>query len=256
MLAVGWTEAVLVVVWTVVVLGRIETAVVALLELHAVDAALGRLLEELDRLFQGSLMVVADLRDDEAIAVVVNLAPGQAQHSLARRGHRRGAAVRTVHSHYLPVAHCAFPRGAVPAARASMPALRAMLSVLLNADMSPAAGSAKPPAPRETKIPADTATARPAAATAAPARPETIHATATPQSSSCAAATIAAVARTEPTSPRMRCVPWSRPPVRNGVPRRGRAPRVTAASMMGAPRSRPPTMRPVGADSSGSAAIA
>src|SRR3954469_16158893 len=103
MLAVGWTEAVLVVVWTVVVLGRIETAVVALLQLHAVDAALCRRLEELDRLFQGSLMVVADLRDDEAIAVVVNLVPAQAQHPLARRGHGRGAAVRTVH-YYLPVA--------------------------------------------------------------------------------------------------------------------------------------------------------
>ena len=54
-------------------------AVVALLELHGVDAALLRGAEELLRLLDAPLVVVADLRDDEAAGVVADPAPADDQ---------------------------------------------------------------------------------------------------------------------------------------------------------------------------------
>ncbi len=81
--AVGRAEAVLVVVRAVVQRAREERAVVALLELDRVDAHVLRRVEQLDRLLDASLVVVADLRDDEARRVVRD--PASVDRQLAHR---------------------------------------------------------------------------------------------------------------------------------------------------------------------------
>ena len=67
---VGRAEAVLVVVGALEELPREEAAIVALLQLHRVDARLLREREQLLSLLQAALVVVTDLRDDEAAGVV------------------------------------------------------------------------------------------------------------------------------------------------------------------------------------------
>ena len=72
-LAVGGAEAVLVVVRLVVRGARVEAAVVALLQLHRVRAGQLGLAEQLARLVEAALVVVADLRDDVALRVIADL---------------------------------------------------------------------------------------------------------------------------------------------------------------------------------------
>ncbi len=69
-LAVGRAERVLVVVRGVVGRPRVERTVVALLELHGIHTALLGGDDELARLLHRALVVVADLGDDVAVAVV------------------------------------------------------------------------------------------------------------------------------------------------------------------------------------------
>ena len=69
-LAVRRAEAVLVVVRAVEQRAREERAVVALLELDRVDARVLRRAEQLHRLLDAPLVVVADLGDDEARRLV------------------------------------------------------------------------------------------------------------------------------------------------------------------------------------------
>src|SRR5262249_40441749 len=69
-LSVGGAEAVLVVVRSVVGGAGEERPVVALLQLDGVDAAVTGGAEELLRLLHAALVVVADLRDHEAGALV------------------------------------------------------------------------------------------------------------------------------------------------------------------------------------------
>src|SRR6266545_90507 len=73
MLAVRTPEAELVVVRLLVELARIERAVGALLQLDRVRAALLRRVDQPSRPLDVALMVVADLRDDVALAVVADL---------------------------------------------------------------------------------------------------------------------------------------------------------------------------------------
>ena len=73
MLAVGRAEAVLVVVRLVVRRARVEAAVVALLQLDRMRARELRLAEQLARLLEAALVVVADLGDDVALRVVADL---------------------------------------------------------------------------------------------------------------------------------------------------------------------------------------
>ena len=81
--AVRGAEAVLVVVRAVVQRAGEERAVVALLELDRVDAHVLRRVEQRDRLLDASLVVVADLRDDEARRVVRD--PASVDRQLAHR---------------------------------------------------------------------------------------------------------------------------------------------------------------------------
>ena len=69
-LPVCGSERVLVVVRSVIRRPRVQQAVVALLELHGVHAALGCGHEQLLRLLDRALVVMADLGDDVAVAVV------------------------------------------------------------------------------------------------------------------------------------------------------------------------------------------
>src|SRR5690349_19856741 len=73
MLAVGPSEAELVVVRLLEELARVESAVRALLQLDGIDAALLGGRHELLRLLETALMVFADLRDDVALTAVVDL---------------------------------------------------------------------------------------------------------------------------------------------------------------------------------------
>ena len=75
MLAVRRAERVLVVVGRLVLLARVETAVVPLLELDRVDAALLRGVDQRLRLLDVALMVVADLGDDVRTTTVVDPPP-------------------------------------------------------------------------------------------------------------------------------------------------------------------------------------
>ncbi len=88
-LAVRRTEAVLVVVRALVEGASEESPVVALLQLDRVDARLLRRPEELLRLLEAPLVVVADLRDDEAAGVVGDAAAVDRQ--LAHRRDRTAA---------------------------------------------------------------------------------------------------------------------------------------------------------------------
>jgi hypothetical protein len=71
--AVGRPEAVLVVVRPVEEVARVQRPVVALLELHRVRAGAMRLVEQLQRLVERSLVVVADLGDHVRIGSVVHV---------------------------------------------------------------------------------------------------------------------------------------------------------------------------------------
>ena len=74
-LAVGRPEAVLVVVGRVVQRAGVERPVVALLDLHRVDAAVGGRAHELVRLLERPLVVVTDLGDHVGRAGVVDPPP-------------------------------------------------------------------------------------------------------------------------------------------------------------------------------------
>ncbi|MNC84955.1 hypothetical protein D3C83_05250 [compost metagenome] len=73
MLAVGGAEAVLVVVRLLVGRARVEPAIVTLLQLDGVRAGPLRGPEQLARLVEAALVVVADLRDDVARRVIADL---------------------------------------------------------------------------------------------------------------------------------------------------------------------------------------
>ncbi len=104
-LAVGRAVALLVVVRRVVVVAREERAVVALLELHRVDPALTRRVDQRLRLLELALVVVPDLGDDvggavprQGLAVDDQLAHGAmvlAAAANARRAVRSGYARRS-----------------------------------------------------------------------------------------------------------------------------------------------------------------
>src|SRR6266545_2702363 len=97
MLAVRPAEAELVVVGLVEELAREERPIRPLLQLDGIDAALLGRLDQLLGLVQLALVVVADLRDDVAVAAVVDLdavdpelpALALAHRSDATRGSRR-----------------------------------------------------------------------------------------------------------------------------------------------------------------------
>src|SRR6266566_3658999 len=100
MLAVGRAEAVLVLVGLVEGLGGEERAVVALLQLHRVRAAQPRLAEELLRLLDRALVVVADLGDDVTLGVgadleAVNRQRGGTRHPRSFRSPTGGPTIAT-----------------------------------------------------------------------------------------------------------------------------------------------------------------
>ena len=113
MLAVRAAEAVLVVVRLVVHRPRVQRPVVALLELHRVDAALLGHAQELDRLHQRSLVVVADLRDDVASPSSEMRLPSTTSSLMTGDGTATGC--------QLTVRGVGFGRGAGRSARVSSP---------------------------------------------------------------------------------------------------------------------------------------
>ena len=88
-LAVGRAEGVLVVVRRLVRRPRVERAVVPLLELHRIDTALFRREDELAGLLHRALVVVADLGDDVAVAVVRDAGAVDDEFAHGVRGRRR-----------------------------------------------------------------------------------------------------------------------------------------------------------------------